>query len=253
MTQNRSSNVMHQRVEPHDSLDDFPTPPWAGRALCEHLQKQDTDPSDPYLLTQTLWEPACNRGALFHGLAPYFAISTGTDIFEYVQDGGPSHTVDFLWPGSDEMIGDVDWIITNPPFRLAEDFIERALDVAKVGCAMLLRTGFLHGGTRYERLFKHRPPTRVLHFAERVVMLKGRLVRAGATDWIGTRIAREKNPDAPLKKASTATDYSWFIWMHGVDPVRPAWVPPGSRLRLERDGDYDLWPTETPDNGEDHA
>ena len=38
MSQNRSSAVMQQRSEPHDSLDDFPTPPWATRALCQHLQ-----------------------------------------------------------------------------------------------------------------------------------------------------------------------------------------------------------------------
>ena len=35
MTQNRSHAVMQQRHEAHDSLDDFPTPPWATRALME--------------------------------------------------------------------------------------------------------------------------------------------------------------------------------------------------------------------------
>ena len=34
--QNTSSSVMQQRSEPQDSLDDFPTPPWATRALCEY-------------------------------------------------------------------------------------------------------------------------------------------------------------------------------------------------------------------------
>ncbi len=37
--QNRSSAVMQQRSEPHDSLDDFPTPPWATRALCEYIAR----------------------------------------------------------------------------------------------------------------------------------------------------------------------------------------------------------------------
>ena len=118
---------------------------------------------------------------------------------------------------------------------------------------MLLRTSFTESDGRYERLFSVNPPTRILFFAERVVMLKGRLVRVGATDWVATHKAREANPDAPEKKTSSATSYSWFIWMHGVDPMPPAWVPSGSRLRLEREGDYDLWPTKTPDNGEDHA
>jgi site-specific DNA-cytosine methylase len=34
---NTSPAVMQQRHEPHNSLDDFPTPPWATRALCERL------------------------------------------------------------------------------------------------------------------------------------------------------------------------------------------------------------------------
>lgn len=38
MSQNCSSAVMQQRSEPRDSLDDFPTPPWATRALCEWLR-----------------------------------------------------------------------------------------------------------------------------------------------------------------------------------------------------------------------
>ena len=37
MSQNTSHAVMNQRREARDSLDDFPTPPWATRALCEHV------------------------------------------------------------------------------------------------------------------------------------------------------------------------------------------------------------------------
>lgn len=33
MSQNTSHAVMQQRHEAHDSLDDFPTPPWAGRMV----------------------------------------------------------------------------------------------------------------------------------------------------------------------------------------------------------------------------
>ena len=35
---NRTSAVMQSRREPHDSLDDFPTPPWGTRALLERLE-----------------------------------------------------------------------------------------------------------------------------------------------------------------------------------------------------------------------
>ena len=66
---NTSSAVMQQRREPHKSLDDFPTPPWATRALCEWLQN-DWDglswPENPKLAPSTgrlvCREPAANRG-----------------------------------------------------------------------------------------------------------------------------------------------------------------------------------------------
>lgn len=37
MAQNRSHAVMAQRIEAPDSRDDFPTPPWATRALLAHV------------------------------------------------------------------------------------------------------------------------------------------------------------------------------------------------------------------------
>ena len=55
---------------------------------------------------------------------------------------------------------DVDWIITNPPFRLAEQFILKALNHATEGVAMLVRTSFLESIGRYSSLFSVRPPTR---------------------------------------------------------------------------------------------
>jgi hypothetical protein len=51
--QNTSHAVMAQRSEAKDSLDDFPTPPWATRALIEG-QKAGTDVIDqPYCTQQT--------------------------------------------------------------------------------------------------------------------------------------------------------------------------------------------------------
>jgi hypothetical protein len=56
MGQNTSHAVMAQRVESKDSLDDFPTPPWATRALIEHII------SPKAVQDLTCLEPACNRG-----------------------------------------------------------------------------------------------------------------------------------------------------------------------------------------------
>lgn len=62
--QNTSHAVMAQRVEAHDSLDHFPTPPWATRALCEHVIE---------LRGRTVWEPACGEGYMAKPLKEYAA------------------------------------------------------------------------------------------------------------------------------------------------------------------------------------
>lgn len=206
MAQNRSSAVMQQRSEPHHSLDDFPTPPWAVRALCDWLQ--DGPGFDLGLMSCA--EPAANRGHMVRALREYFGCVHASDIHDY----GAGYAVeDYLFSAPSA----VSWTITNPPFRLAEQFIQRALERSSVGVAMILRSAFLEGVGRFERLFSATPPTDVLQFSERVVMHKGRLSRTG----------------------STATAYCWLVWRLPAPPdgTHLHWIPP-CRKRLERDADY---------------
>lgn len=134
MSQNTSHAVMQQRHEAHDSLDDFPTPPWATRALCEHVIGRRQDPS-----SQSVWEPACNRGYMAKPLAEYFRDVHASDIHSYGWEG-QQDVRDFLFPGQAPR-PDLDWIITNPPFRLASQFVERALSITNQ-CAVLVRTAW---------------------------------------------------------------------------------------------------------------
>jgi hypothetical protein len=109
-----------------------------------------------------------------------------------------------------------DWVITNPPFRLAEDFVLAALTVARHGVAILARTVFLESVGRYAGIFRDSPPTKFAQFTERVPMVRGRLDR----------------------KATTATGYAWLVWERDADSTsRLMWVPP-CRKQLERAGDY---------------
>ena len=215
MSQNTSHAVMQQRHEAHDSLDDFPTPPWAARALCEHVIAIDAS-------EDSVWEPACNRGFLANPLREYFRRVYTSDIFDYDWPG-QERVVDFLMPFSTSPVIDtqgVDWIITNPPFRLAEQFARRGLEVAGKGVALLTRTSFLEGGARHAALFKPHPPLIVAQFVERVPMVKGRC-----------------DP-----KASTATSYCWIVWTTDRkrgEPTQFVWIPP-CRKQLERAGDYAL-------------
>lgn len=212
MSQNTSSAVMAQRQEARDSLDDFPTQPWATRALCEHVLKPIYADSDAdYMESLTVWEPACNRGHMAEPLREYFSTVHTSDIHDY---GYGDKVSDFLFPIPFDFV-DVDWVITNPPFRLAEQFIDRAFHLSLEGVAMIVRTSFLEGVGRYERLFTQNPPSVIAQFAERVPMVKGRLT----------------------EKGSTATAYCWLVWVMGKEGTEFKWIPP-CRRSLERAGDY---------------
>lgn len=199
---------MAQRIEPPDSLDDFPTPPWATRALIEHVIGR----GGRSFASRTCLEPACGLGHMAKVLAEYFGKVSASDIHDY----GYGERRDFLTgPFALEAW---DWIITNPPFRLAEEFVLRSLEIAREGLAILARTVFIESVGRYESLFKLRPPAIYAQFSERVPMLRGRLE----------------------KSATTATSYCWLVWEKAERLEHPKliWIPP-CRKRLEREHDYD--------------
>jgi hypothetical protein len=207
VSQNRSHAVMAQRAESKESLDDFPTPPWATRALIEHVLEKPEG-----FKSQSCLEPACGEGHMAKVLAEYFGDVKTSDVYPY----GYGEIKDFTTHPFE--VNFCDWVITNPPFRLGEDFIHRALAVARVGVAMLTRTVFIESVGRYARIFSVTPPTKFAQFTERVPMVKGRL-------------------DA---KASTATGYCWLVWeKRKRTQSRVVWIPP-CRKSLERDGDYEL-------------
>lgn len=203
--QNTSHAVMAQRVEPKDSPDDFPTPPWATRALIEHVVGAEA------VKGLSCLEPACGRGYMARPLAEYFGRVDAADAHHY----GFAPVRDFLTYPYEALSHD--WVITNPPFRLAEEFVDRAMTVARRGVAILARTVFLESVGRYQSIFRDMPPSKFAQFSERVPMVKGRV-----------------DP-----KASTATGYAWFVWEKNAAASEPRlmWVPP-CRRNLERAGDY---------------
>lgn len=206
MSQNRSHAVMAQRIEAHNSLDDFPTPPWATRALCEWLGGRWA------LYRFVCREPAANRGHMVRPLREFFHRVEASDIHDY---GAGFPVQDYLF-GADPT-GVVDWTITNPPFRLAQQFITQARNTSACGVAMIVRSAFLESVGRYHELFSDAPPTDILQFSERVVMHKGKL----------------------SPKGSTATAYCWLVWRKSEDGLGTMfhWIPP-CRKQLERPEDY---------------
>lgn len=223
--QNRSTAVMQRRgASAPDELDYFPTPPWAARALCEFLSAADHPGLGHDLAMQDCWEPACGEGHMVRPLRESFGHVRASDVFDY----GDHLLCDFLLDGPTR--SRADWIITNPPFNLGQQFVHTALDRARVGAAMLVRSAFMEGDKRHRELFTGNPPAYVVQFVERVVMLKGRLIRADELDPFNLK-------DGKPQKARSATAYSWVIWLPGEADTRFRWIPK-SRLRLERPGDY---------------
>ena len=157
-------------------------------------------------------EPACGEGYMSRVLSEYFDSVRSFDIHAY----GFGYVDDFLsssW--ADES---VDWVITNPPFKAAEEFVTRGLQIARCGVAVLVRTVFIESVGRWQRLFRDCPCTNFAQFVERVPIVKGRV-----------------DP-----KATTATGYAWLVWdKQASEHSRIVWIPP-SRRSLERPTDYSL-------------
>lgn len=109
------------------------------------------------------------------------------------RDGGMSETFDFLaeskpnsWNGS---------IITNPPYKYAYEFVEKALDTVTEGnkVAMFLKLQFLEGKKR-RKLFDNTPP-------QTIYVSSSRLLCAKNGDFEST--------------TSSAVAYAWYVWQKG--------------------------------------
>jgi hypothetical protein len=141
----------------------YETPAWVTEALLPHVRP-----------VETVWEPAAGSGKMV-GVHERFA---GQVIATDIETGQ-----DFL-----EARNSADAIITNPPYALATEFIERALSLtASRGLvAMLLRTDFDHARTR-QHLFQH--PA----FAKKLVLTK-------RIKWFED------------SKGQPSFNHAWFMW-----------------------------------------
>lgn len=198
--------LMASRREPPNSLNFFPTPPWATRALLRHVLPRALDGFH----VCSAWDPCCGEGHMCEVLREDVPIVHASDVFDY---GCGYQLADFLDP-STTIEPAVDLIAFNPPFAASLDFIRRALDLATV-VAALLPTRWLEGEERYTQLLRDHPPTLYAPFVERVPIVKGR--------W---------DP-----QASTATAYAWLVWMYEAQPKPLFLIPPGCRRGLTMPGD----------------
>lgn len=141
-----------------NSVDFYETPTEVTVALFDFLEHNNL--ISPGCL---IWEPACGRGAMTRVMLDRGYAVNGTDLFPNI-DGLPS--IDFL-----QSQIPCNWIITNPPFSEAVEFIRHALELKKP-CAFLLKSQFWHARSRLQ-LFKDNPPSYVLPLTWRPDFLNG--------------------------------------------------------------------------------
>ena len=95
----------------------------------------------------TIWECACGQGHLAKVFEKHGHEVIATDLI--YRGYGEVEPLDFLNETFDDFEGD---IITNPPYKYAFEFVQRALESVKPGrkVAMFLKLQFLEGKKRKE-------------------------------------------------------------------------------------------------------
>lgn len=136
-------------------------------------------------LNQKIWECACGEG---HLAKPFIAAGYDVKCTDLIDRGFGRGGYNFL---EETEVFDGD-IITNPPYKYAQEFIEKALELVKDGnkVCMFLKIQFLEGKRR-RNLFEENPPKTV---------------------WVSTsRIQCGKNGE--FKDSMVA--YAWYVWEKG--------------------------------------
>jgi hypothetical protein len=164
MAKNEAGAILANRsAADRNKTDFYETPPECTQALLDYLEKEGVI-SPPGCL---IWEPACGRGKMAQVMLERGYNVLCTDLYPHTDATvGVVPAVDFLMadlPGR--------WIITNPPFSQAADFIQHALELGRP-CAFLLKSQFWHARSRLQ-LFRNNPPTYVLPLTWRPDFLYG--------------------------------------------------------------------------------
>lgn len=146
---------------------------------------------DDFKLHNNIWECACGKGHLSEVLKNrgYEVYSTDKVKRNYEDD-----TLDFLKQENAQFACD---ILTNPPYKYATEFIEKALEIQADGyyTIMFLKIQFLEGQAR-QKLFKKYPPKYIYVNSKRqLCAMNGEFE----------------------KYTTTAICYCWFIWEKGFN------------------------------------
>jgi hypothetical protein len=138
-------------------------------------------------LPHHIWEPACGRGAIVNVLRSAGHSVVATDIADY----GLPITPPGYW-GRDFLLEPdapegTECVLTNPPFQLAEEFVEHALGLSPL-VILLLRLAFMESERRCH-ILENRGLARIHVFRKRLPMMhrdgwEGRKANSGMADCV---------------------------------------------------------------------
>jgi hypothetical protein len=180
----------------HRANDLYESPPEAVTAL---LRAEN--------LPTRIWEPACGPGAIVRILRASGRDVFASDLVNYESPNQDAAGWDFLM--EKQIPEGIQAIVTNPPYKLAGQFAEHALELCpKV--ALLLRLAFLESEGRCG----------ILDGGDlaRVIVFRDRLPMMHRGNWEGP-------------KSTNTIAFAWFIWKRG-------WNKPTemSRISWRREG-----------------
>jgi len=158
------------RKEDRRELDFYPTPPDVTIVLMDFLK----------LKPCKIWECASGNGAMADVMKSYGHNVIETDL---------STGTDYLTAKEDCNV-----IITNPPFNLSAEFIEKALGEADI-VAMVLKSQYWHAKKRANLFFRN-PPSYILPLTWRPDFLYQERVKGGKT-------------------GSPTLEIIWTVWIKG--------------------------------------
>lgn len=169
-----ASNHSQQAREDNDF---YATDPIAGRLLLEVLPELNN-----------IWECACGEGHLAKVFNNADKLNKATDLI----NRGYGLTQDFLTTNELYHKGD---IVTNPPYKFAQQFVEHALELVDTGrfVCMFLKVLFLEGKARKDMFTKY--PPKVVYVSS-------------------SRINCARNGEFNTYTHS-AIAYAWYVWQKG--------------------------------------
>lgn len=171
------TSTSRERVE----NDYYATPPESTMALL-----------DREIFEGNILEPACGAGHISEVLKSYGYKTISTDL---IDRGYGTGGIDFLKDDFDK----VDNVVTNPPFKYAKEFIEKALEVSNKKVAMFCKIQLLEGVARRE-MFENTPLRTVYVFTKRQNPFRN-----------GSPV------DENGKKWASTMCFAWFVWEHGYE------------------------------------